>query len=141
MVLSASVIDLMFCSGPAELVCFVRKFRATFCLSLCVPTLSLSTSRPFLTSPNLWLIFFHVPSPQDAKALVIEDSGVGMTKDELKNNLGRIAESGTAKFMEAIKQVKRSGSSIGRMRASCTPFCTAGWQTHFFSGNSKNENQ
>ncbi|MDJ0969989.1 MAG: ATP-binding protein, partial [Kiloniellales bacterium] len=39
---------------------------------------------------------------KDAGTLVIEDNGLGMSRDELVENLGTIARSGTAAFLQRL---------------------------------------
>jgi len=53
----------------------------------------------------------RIKALDDANTLIIEDDGIGMTREELINNLGTIASSGTAKFVESLNETKDSNSS------------------------------
>lgn len=48
----------------------------------------------------------HISADKDARRLTIQDTGLGMTRDEIIENLGTIAQSGARKFIEAAKDQK-----------------------------------
>ncbi|EQD59099.1 heat shock protein 90, partial [mine drainage metagenome] len=49
---------------------------------------------------------------QDARTLSISDNGIGMSRDEVIENIGTIARSGTRKFLDALSGDARADSRL-----------------------------
>lgn len=65
------------------------------------------TDQNFLWDDTEFKIF--VESNKEKWTITIKDNGIGMNKDELINNLGTIAKSGTKEFIEKLQAAKENG--------------------------------
>ncbi len=54
----------------------------------------------------------HITTDEEAKTLTLIDFGIGLTREELIENLGTIAHSGSKKFMQAMSESARKESSL-----------------------------
>ena len=60
-------------------------------------------------------LFINIKFSKKKKIIEIEDNGIGMSRQDLIDNLGTIARSGTGKFIEAMKSKKDGDiSAIGQ---------------------------
>ncbi|HVJ91050.1 MAG TPA: molecular chaperone HtpG [Labilithrix sp.] len=71
-------------------------------------------TEPALLSGEPQLVI-RLRTEPETKALVIEDTGIGMTEAELVENLGTVAKSGSAAFLEKLEaSAKKDVSIIGQ---------------------------
>jgi molecular chaperone HtpG len=54
----------------------------------------------------------RIEADEDAKTITISDTGIGMTRDELIEDLGTIAHSGAMAFLQQVKDEKLSADDI-----------------------------
>ncbi|KAI8890354.1 heat shock protein Hsp90 [Backusella circina FSU 941] len=73
---------------------------------------SLTDSSALKSNPDLRI---SIAADKENNALVITDTGIGMTRQQLKENLGTIAKSGTSEFLAKMEKNKDSAiTQIGQ---------------------------
>ncbi len=56
----------------------------------------------------------RLTADKDARTLTVSDTGVGMTREELVENLGTIAHSGAKEFLKSLSEGKKAAEIIGQ---------------------------
>jgi len=56
----------------------------------------------------------HLSFDEKAKTVTVSDSGIGMNREELVENLGTIAQSGARTFLQSLEEAERPSDVIGQ---------------------------
>ena len=98
------LLDILIHSLYTEREIFLRELISNASDALTRVDFELLTNREVL-DPDVELAIRIVPDTE-AHTITISDTGIGMTAEELAENLGTIAHSGARSFMEAIKEFR-----------------------------------
>ena len=104
------LLDILIHSLYTEREIFLRELISNASDALTRLDFELLTNRD-LHDPDLPLQIRLIPDP-DAGTLTIEDTGIGMTADELVADLGTIAHSGARSFVQAVQESGKSVSDL-----------------------------
>src|SRR5436190_14496399 len=108
----AELLNLMVHSVYSETDIFLRELISN-ASDACDKLRYEAISRPELLAGDERLVIRLVPDDK-AGTLAVTDTGVGMTQQELIDNLGTIARSGTKAFLQGLAEAKEGMGLIGK---------------------------
>ena len=103
------LLDILVHSLYTEREIFLRELVSNASDALNRVQYEMLTNRE-LVDPDAELAI-EIKADEEANTLTISDSGIGMTRDDLVNNLGVIARSGAKAFIQALKESGTSGGA------------------------------
>src|SRR6187200_548744 len=108
----AELLHLMVHSVYSETDVFLRELISN-ASDACDKLRYEAITKPDLLAGNERLVIRLAPDPK-ARTLAITDTGIGMTRQELIDNLGTIARSGTKAFLQGLAEAKDGTGLIGK---------------------------
>lgn len=106
------LLDILIHSLYTEREIFLRELISNASDALHRLQFEMLTNRDVLNSDAELAI--RLTADKDARTLTISDTGVGMTREELEQNLGTIAHSGAQQFMQSLAEGKKVADLIGQ---------------------------
>ncbi len=106
------LLDILVHSLYKEREIFLRELISNASDALTRLQFEMLTNQDVLDPEAELAIHIDVVGEDDDKTLVIKDSGIGMTREELIQNLGTIAQSGAREFLKKVKESEASASEI-----------------------------
>ena len=108
----AELLNLMVHSVYSETDVFLRELISN-ASDACDKLRYEAIAKPDLLAGTERLVIRLAPDPK-ARTLAITDTGIGMTRQELIDNLGTIARSGTKAFLQGLAEAKDGTGLIGK---------------------------
>ncbi|NND81436.1 MAG: molecular chaperone HtpG [Gammaproteobacteria bacterium] len=100
----SQLLDLMINSLYSQKEIFLRELISNSSDAIDKRRFAALTDASLLTDDEELAVI--ITTDADAKTLTVSDNGIGMSRDEVIENIGTIARSGTRKFMQAIEDAK-----------------------------------